>query len=33
MARVTDKLNNIFNDEDADDILGSVKTSTKAKRS
>lgn len=32
MVRITDKLSNIFNDEEADDILGPVKTSTTAKR-
>lgn len=33
MGRTEDKLNNIFNDEDVDDILGPVKTKTAAKRS
>lgn len=33
MGRTEDKLNNIFNDEDADDIFGPVKTKTTTKRS
>lgn len=32
MSRIDDKLNNIFNDDDADDILGPVKTKTTARR-
>lgn len=32
MGRIDDKLNNIFNDDDADDILGPVKTKTPARR-
>ena len=32
MSRIDDKLNNIFNDDDADDILGPVKTKTAAQR-
>ena len=33
MGRTEDKLNNIFNDEDADDIFGPVKVKTTTKRS
>lgn len=32
MSRIDDKLNNIFNDDDADDILGPVKTKTTTRR-
>lgn len=32
MGRIDDKLNNIFSDDDADDILGPVKTKTPARR-
>lgn len=32
MGRIDDKLDNIFNDDDADDILGPVKTKATARR-